>query len=241
MAAALGSLFSDRFPMCSSSIVFSVRVIVLVCLAYCFVSQSHEILRELLDDPFPPGRLQSWSPVGRPISYSAFVLQGSSRCWWACCWPPSPLPSPSSHGRLQGALFLTALSSFRDRVGAGGLAGAAGGGAARQERDQRRGGRAARQDDGLRLRADDQGRAGRGRRRHPGGSSRCARRPESKNVKVKVNKPKHKCINELGPVFQSLIMLTLLLPSSKRIFSQPIKEKCISDVVRIDSIITLSK
>ena len=36
--------------MCSSSIVFSVRVI--VCLAYCFVNQSNEILRELLHDPF---------------------------------------------------------------------------------------------------------------------------------------------------------------------------------------------
>ena len=35
-AAALGSLFSDRFPMCSSSIVFSVRVIVcLFSLLFC--------------------------------------------------------------------------------------------------------------------------------------------------------------------------------------------------------------
>ena len=34
--AALGSLFSDRFPMCSSSIVFSVRVIVcLFSLLFC--------------------------------------------------------------------------------------------------------------------------------------------------------------------------------------------------------------
>ena len=50
-SAPLGSLFSDRFPMCSSSIVFSVRVIV-VCLAYCFVNQSNDILRELLHDPY---------------------------------------------------------------------------------------------------------------------------------------------------------------------------------------------
>ena len=34
--AALGSLFSNRFPMCSSSIVFSVRVIVcLFSLLFC--------------------------------------------------------------------------------------------------------------------------------------------------------------------------------------------------------------
>ena len=45
--AALGSFFSDRFPMCSSSIVFSIRVIVCL-LTYCFLNQSNEILRELL-------------------------------------------------------------------------------------------------------------------------------------------------------------------------------------------------
>ena len=35
--AALGSLFSDNFPMCSSSIVFSVFGYCLVCLAFSFV------------------------------------------------------------------------------------------------------------------------------------------------------------------------------------------------------------
>ena len=39
--AALGSLFSDRFPICRSSIVFGVRIIV----------QSYDIVRELLGGP----------------------------------------------------------------------------------------------------------------------------------------------------------------------------------------------
>ena len=39
--AALGSLFSDRFPICSSSTVFSVRVIVCLCSSYesCYMTR----------------------------------------------------------------------------------------------------------------------------------------------------------------------------------------------------------
>ena len=52
--AALGSLFSDRFPMCSSSIVFSVRVIVcLFSLLFCWPTQRD--LTRAATWPFPGG------------------------------------------------------------------------------------------------------------------------------------------------------------------------------------------
>ena len=65
--AALGSLFSDRFPMCSSSIVFSVRVIVwLFSLLFC---QPYEIFRELLGDPHVRVPIFSTGKSAGPIAH----------------------------------------------------------------------------------------------------------------------------------------------------------------------------
>ena len=92
--AALGSLFSDGTSLCVAALLFSASGLLFVCLAYCFVDQSNEILRELLHDP----EIWNWSLLG-VRGYKQLLAEGACTAMFdygerSLCWALHQVKAP---------------------------------------------------------------------------------------------------------------------------------------------------